>query len=233
MESGRSGDIRLWERKTGIDMYVECKNVKKVLKKTVVLHDINIHMEGGHIYGLWGKNGCGKTMLMRAISGLLCQIEGSIEIDGKKLGKEISFPPSIGVLIEQPSFLKQYTGLENLRLIASVKGIVSDDELKEVLERVGLDAGDKRKYYKYSLGMKQRLGIACAIMEKPDLIILDEPVNALDEEGIRLIHGVLTEEKARGALVLLACHDREEMNSLADEIFVMRQGTIIDHVRVQ
>lgn len=207
------------------ELEICCEGVEKVIRKTVVLQDINCRLESGTIYGLWGKNGCGKTMLMRMIGGLVRPTKGTVKINGAVLSQ--GFPERMGMLIENPAFLDSYTGFGNLKLLAAIRGEVTDAELKETLTRVGLEPGDKRVYRKYSLGMRQRLGIACAIMEKPDLILLDEPINALDTGGVALVRKILEEEKARGALILVSCHDAEEMNALADRIFVMENGRII------
>ena len=135
-------------------------------------------------------NGSGKTMLMRAISGLILPTSGKVYINDKELGRHISFPPSIGILIENPSFISNYTGFKNLKILASIQNRISDDEIRDAIRKVGLDPDDKRTFKKYSLGMKQRLGIAAAIMERPDIVILDEPINALDEAGAGLIKGL-------------------------------------------
>lgn len=207
-------------------MSIEIKNLTKKIGSNTVLSDINLTMEAGKIYGLKGKNGSGKTMLMRVISGLITPTEGEVLIDGKKLGKDMSFPESIGLLIENPAFLPTYSGFDNLKTIASIKGIITDEEIKDVIKRVGLDPDDKKKYKKYSLGMKQKLGIACAIMEKPDIVILDEPVNAVDEDGIKVIREVLDELKKEGKIIILACHDKEELFFLSDEIIEIDCGVI-------
>ena len=207
-------------------MSIEVNKLTKKIGSATVLSDVSVKMENGKIYGLKGKNGSGKTMLMRAISGLISPTEGEVIIDGKVLGKDMSFPQSIGVLIENPAFLPTYSGFDNLKMIASIKNIISDDEIKSVITRVGLNPEDKKKYKKYSLGMKQKLGIACAIMEKPDIIILDEPVNAVDEEGLRIIREVLDELKKEGKIIILACHDKEELFFLSDEIIEIENGVI-------
>lgn len=207
-------------------MSIEVKKLTKEIGSATVLSDVSVKMENGKIYGLKGKNGSGKTMLMRAISGLISPTEGEVVIDGKVLGKDMSFPKSIGVLIENPAFLPTYSGFDNLKMIASIKNLITDDEIKSVIKRVGLNPEDKKKYKKYSLGMKQKLGIACAIMEKPDIIILDEPVNAVDEEGIRIIREVLDELKKEGKIIILACHDKEELFFLSDEIIEIENGVI-------
>ncbi len=166
-------------------------------------------------------------MLMRAVCGLIMPTEGTIDIDGKILHRDISFPQNLGALIENPAFLSGYTAFQNLKLLAGIGERVSDDEITAALEAVGLDPRDKRTYKKYSLGMKQRLGIAYAIMGAPRIIILDEPFNALDESGVLQIQDVLLKKKADGALIILACHDREELEILSDEILKMENGRII------
>lgn len=203
-----------------------CDHVWKKIRGVEVLRDISFTMESGTIYGLWGKNGCGKTMLMRLLSGLIKPTSGSVFIDGRQLGKDFSYPESIGVMIENPAFLREYSGLENLRILASIRGIISDQEIQRCITSVGLDPDDTRKYRKYSLGMKQRLGIACAVMEHPDIVILDEPINALDESGVKCVRDILSTCKRDGQLVVLACHDRDEMKQLADEIFIMEEGKV-------
>lgn len=210
-------------------MYIEICNVTKTIKKAKVLDNISLQFEQGEIYGLRGKNGSGKTMLMRAILGLIIPSSGTININGKILGKDISFPQSVGALIEQPSFINNYSGFKNLKLVATILNKITDDQIRESIQTVGLDPDDKRKYKKYSLGMKQRLGIACAIMENPDLIVLDEPINALDENGIMLVREILHTHKKRGALIIVACHDKEELEFLSDEIYTMENGGIVDY----
>ena len=150
-----------------------------------------------------------------------------MEINGKVLGKELSFPENTGVLIENPAFLDYFTGYDNLKILAEIRNKMTEKEIEEILEKVGLDPNDKRKYRKYSLGMKQRLGIACAFMEKPDLILLDEPTNALDPEGIECLHRLVEEAKERKALIILACHDAEELNQMADVVIQMDRGRVM------
>jgi ABC-2 type transport system ATP-binding protein len=208
-------------------MNVELENICKSIKKAVILNDISMSFASGKIYGLKGKNGCGKTMLMRAISGLMYIDSGKVTIDGKVLHKDIDFPESIGILIENPSFLSKYTGFKNLKLLASLRGNTTDEEVRLAIERVGLDPDDKRTYRKYSLGMKQKLGIANAIMGEPDLIILDEPINALDEESVAKIKSVLLELKEKGKLIIIACHDKEELEYLSDIIYLLKDGCFI------
>mgnify|MGYP004595958979 FL=1 len=207
-------------------MKVELKNVSKRLNDVTVLEDISLTLESGTIYGLKGKNGCGKTMLMRMMAGLIYPTSGTVSIDGEILHKDIATPRSIGILIENPAFLPGYTGQRNLELLAGLTGKADRTQIAKTMSRVGLDPNDKRTYRKYSLGMKQRLGIACALMECPDLILLDEPINAIDEKGVPKIWEALQEEKQRGALIVLACHDTEELTSPADQIITIEEGKI-------
>lgn len=208
-------------------MKLTLENVSKTLKGTKIIENVSLTLVGGRVYGLQGYNGSGKTMLMRLMAGLIRPTEGQIDIDGQVLGRDIDFPPSIGLLLENPAFLPNYTGMENLTLIASLNGRADNARIREGIARVGLDPEDKRKYRKYSLGMKQRLGIACAIFETPDMILLDEPTNALDQDGVALVNDIIKQERERGALVVLASHAQESMESLADEIYVIEQGKIV------
>lgn len=207
-------------------MYIELKNVTKDIKGIRVLDDINLRFESGKIYGLKGKNGSGKTMLMRAVSGLI-KVKGTVSIDGKIIGRDFSFPPSIGILIENPSFVAEYTGMKNLEMLACIQNRININDIMYALNQVGLDPYDKRTYRKYSLGMKQRLGIAAAVMENPDIIILDEPINAIDEMGAELVRDILKDHKDRGAIIIVACHDAEELDFLSDEIIEIAEGKIV------
>ena len=209
---------------------VRLEDYCKSFKSAEVLKNINLTLESGKVIGLKGKNGSGKTMLMSAISGLILPTSGKVYINDKELGRQISFPPSIGILIENPSFISNYTGFKNLKILASIQNRISDDEIRDAIRKVGLDPDDKRTFKKYSLGMKQRLGIAAAIMERPDIVILDEPINALDEAGAGLIKGLLDELKANGSLIIIACPDTEELNYLSDEIYEIYDGEITGHI---
>ena len=209
-------------------MYIKITDVNKTIKKAPILRDINREFTGGKVYGLRGKNGSGKTMLMRAICGLITPDSGIIDINGKILGKDISFPESIGVLIENPAFIGNYTGFKNLKVLASIQNRIGDEQIRKALEDIGLDPDDKRTYRKYSLGMKQKLGIAAAVMENPDIIILDEPINALDDVSVEKVHDILEEQKKRGAVIIIACHDKEELDQLSDEIIEISDGRIIN-----
>ncbi|MCI6165915.1 MAG: ATP-binding cassette domain-containing protein [Lachnospira sp.] len=205
----------------------------KTIKKVTILDDVTITFESGKVYGLKGKNGSGKTMLMRAISGLILPTSGAVYINDQQLGKEISFPPSIGMLLENPAFVNNYTGFKNLKVLASIQNRINDDKIRKAIEKVGLDPDDKRTFKKYSLGMKQRLGIAAAIMEEPDIVILDEPINALDEAGAMLIRDILSELKQKGSLIIIACHDTEELEFLSDEIYEIYEGKIVNHIELE
>lgn len=208
-------------------MKIEITNLKKVIKGTIVLDDINYTFSGGRIYGLCRKNGCGKTMLMRLIAGLIYPSSGTIRIKDKVLGKDISFPESVGMLIENPSFLNDYTGKQNLEMLAGLQKNVDKAEVRRVLEQVGLDPDDKRKFYKYSLGMRQRLGIAAAIMGSPELILLDEPINAIDTDGVQEIRAIIRGLSAENRIIIVASHDKSEMDYLADEKIYMSEGRLI------
>lgn len=207
-------------------MKIEIKDYTKVIRGNTVLDGINLTLESGVIYGLKGINGSGKTMLMRAICGLILPTRGNVVIDGKILGKDISFPENTGVLIENPSFLPNLTGFRNLKILADLQGNILEEQIRSVLSIVGLDPDDRRKFRKYSLGMKQKLGIAAAILGDPELIIVDEPLNALDADGVQMVHTVLTQAKARNALVILACHDAEELTALSDQIITIEHGRV-------
>lgn len=211
-------------------MYLEIQNVSKKIKEDFVLHNINLSMERGKIYGLQGKNGCGKSMLMRVISGLVLPTEGNVIINGEELGQDMSFPRSIGVFIEKPGFLDSYSGFQNLKMLAAIRNQITDDDIKRVLVKVGLEETMHKKYRKYSLGMKQKLGIAAAIMERPDIVILDEPANALDEASEQNMWQLVKEERDRGALVIISCHTDDILQHVSDEIYKMDRGEIKTHI---
>lgn len=209
-------------------MKIQIEQLKKTIKGVTVLDDINYTFNGGRIYGLSGKNGCGKTMLMRLIAGLIYPTGGTIRINDRVLGKDMSFPDSIGILIENPVFLNDYTGYENLKMLADLQRNVSDQEIRDTLEQVGLNWEDKRRFYKYSLGMRQRLGIAAAIMGGPDIILLDEPINAIDADGVEVIGQAIRNLADENRIIIIACHDKEEMDYLADEKIYMSEGKIVE-----
>lgn len=208
-------------------MVIQVENVSKTIKGNMVIDCVSAEFSSGKVYGLQGINGSGKTMLMRLISGLIYPTEGRIVIDGKILGKEIAFSESIGILIENPAFLDNYSGFANLKLLASIQNKIDDEQIYKTLERVGLEPDSRKKYKKYSLGMKQKLGIAGAVMEKPEFLILDEPANALDKEGIERLKKIVQEEKERGVLIILSCHDSALLEAMADVIYSMENGRLL------
>lgn len=212
--------------KTANPTTIEITDLVKDIKGKRIIDHVNLHLESGKITGLKGVNGSGKTMLMRLVCGLITPTSGSIVINGKRLGKDITFPESVGILIENPAFLDAYSGFDNLKLLASIKHSVGPEEIRQTIARVGLDPDDKKKYRKYSLGMKQRLGIAAAVMEEPDIIILDEPTNALDSDGVAMLKEILHDQRERGALVLISCHDLPTLQELSDEIYLMESGAL-------
>jgi ABC-2 type transport system ATP-binding protein len=209
---------------------IEIQNVTKKIHSSIVLEDISLSMKSGIIYGFQGINGSGKTMLMRVISGLIYPTKGTVKINNKVLGKEITFPESIGIFLENPSFLDNYSGFQNLKMLASIQNKIDDKRIKDCIKTVGLDPEDKKKYRKYSLGMKQRLGIACAIMENPEIVILDEPTNSLDTNGVEMVKEILRQQKERGALIIISCHDYSILKEMSDEIFVLETGKIAKHI---
>lgn len=203
---------------------IEIKNVSKTIGNRLVLDNINCTMEYGNVYGLCGTNGSGKTMLLRAISGLIVPDSGQVIIDGKVLHKDISFPPDTGIVIENMSLLPGYNAFDNLHLLATIKKKANDEDIKLALKRVGLNSDLKVR--KYSLGMKQRLNIAQAVFERQKIILLDEPTNALDKDGVKLIYKLIREERSRGALIVIATHHESDLRELCDKIFVMSEGKL-------
>ena len=212
---------------------IKIENIVKTIKGNKVIDNITLTLTSPKIVGFKGINGSGKTMLMRLICGLIKPTDGKITINGKVLHKDISFPESIGVLIENPAFLDGYSGFENLKMLASIKNIVKDYQIKDIIRAVGLNPDDKKHYKKYSLGMKQRLGIACALMESPDIIVLDEPTNALDSDGITMVKELIVQKIEEGALVIISCHDIDILKELSEEIYVLEQGKLTDHFNVE
>ena len=212
---------------------IKIENLVKTIKGNKVIDNITLTLTSPKIVGFKGINGSGKTMLMRLICGLIKPTEGKITINGKVLHKDISFPESVGILIENPAFLDGYSGFENLKMLASIKNIVKDYQIKDIIRAVGLNPDDKKHYKKYSLGMKQRLGIACALMESPDIIILDEPTNALDSDGITTVKELIVQKREEGALVIISCHDIDILKELSEEIYVLEEGRLTDHFYVE
>ncbi|MBD7912089.1 ABC transporter ATP-binding protein [Clostridium cibarium] len=206
---------------------IEIKNLSKIIQGVKILNDINIDIKEGNIYGIIGTNGSGKSMLFKAICGLINSTDGEIKVFNEVI-KDGNFPKETGVIIESPGFLQQYSGFKNLKILANINNKISDDDIKNTISLVGLNPNDKRPVKKYSLGMKQRLGIAQAIMEKPKLLILDEPMNALDSDGIDLVRKLLLQLKEESVTILLTSHNNEDIDTLCDHIYKMDCGTLKD-----
>lgn len=209
-------------------MKLIAKNISKTIHGHEILKNIDLELESGLVYGFVGRNGSGKTMLFRALSGLIHIDEGTISYDGKILGKDMTVLPSVGIVLENAGLYPEKTGFGNLKYLASLKKQIGPEEIRDALERVGLDPDDKRTYRKYSLGMRQRLAIAQAIMEQPEVLMLDEPTNGLDEDGVNLIRSIVLAEKTRGAIVLIASHVKEDISLLADQIIYLKDGRITE-----
>lgn len=202
------------------------RNIGKKLHGKDILSNVNLELEGGKVYGFVGMNGSGKTMLFRAISGLMDVTEGEIYLDEKRLHKDIKVLPNLGLMIENAGLYPELTGLENLKLLAKLNHKIKENEIRDIIKKVGLDPDDKRVFKKYSMGMKQRIVFAQSIMEKPDILLLDEPTNALDDEGVNVIRQLIKEEKQRGVLVLIASHNKDDINILSDEVYYVKNGTV-------
>jgi ABC-2 type transport system ATP-binding protein len=205
---------------------IKMVNYSKVIKKKLILNNITYTFESGNIYGLFGRNGSGKTMILRAIAGLIFPSSGYVEIDGKILHKDIDFPPSIGVIIENTELLPQYSGFENLKILGEINKKVSEKDILKTLDEVGLSKQANLKVKEYSLGMKQKLSIAQAIFEKPRILLLDEPTNALDEDSILTVRNILLNLKKQGCTILIASHHKEDLNILADQTLKIVEGEI-------
>lgn len=203
---------------------IQIQNVTKVYGKQTVLKDVSAKMEEGRIYGLVGINGSGKTTLMRCICGFTRPTSGRVIVNGDVIGKDVDFPQSTGIIIETPGFLPHYSGLRNLMLLAGVSHGADKERATQVMSFVHLDPNDKKPVGQYSLGMRQRLGIAQAIMEDPQVLILDEPFNGLDQNGIQEIHRLFEDLKAQGKTILLASHSTEDISRACDEVFEIKMG---------
>lgn len=206
---------------------VKVENVTKYFKQEKVLDDVNMDLETGHIYGIVGKNGAGKTVLFKIIAGFIKPSSGKVTVAGKIIGVDRDFPDSLGLIIETPGFLSQYNAYQNLLYLANINNKISKEDIKEAIRMVGLDPDSNKKVGKFSLGMRQRLGIAQAIMENPNLIILDEPMNGLDKKGIEDVKELLLKLKGDGKTILMASHYAEDME-ICDEVFQMEDGKLGD-----
>ena len=203
---------------------IDIKDLNLVIKKKTILLNINTHFEKGLIHGLVGRNGSGKTVLMKCICGFMKPSSGTITVREKVIGKDCDFPADTGVIIETPRFINHYSGLRNLKMLANINRRIGTEDVKEAIRYVGLDPDDRLHVGKYSLGMRQRLGLAQAIMEKPSLLILDEPFNGLDKEGVVEMRRYLTELRSNGTTILIASHSTEDIDILCDTVREMDSG---------
>lgn len=206
---------------------IEVQNVVKRFRDQVVLKNVSISFEKGQIHGIVGRNGSGKTVLFKCICGLMHPEEGVILVNGKRVGRDVDMPEDIGAIIEAPGFLSNYSGYKNLRFLANIRRKIGKEEILNVLKTVGLDPESRKHVGKYSLGMRQRLGIAQAIMEDPEILILDEPMNGLDNAGVQDIRALLLELKAQGKTILLASHNHEDIAALCDTVHEMDGGVLL------
>lgn len=211
-----------------MEAYIQVNDLNLTINKNVVLENINFSLEKGKCLGLAGMNGCGKTMIMKCVSGLILPTSGEIFVDGRKIGVDIDFPESLGIMIEVPGFIPFLSGFENLKSLARINNIIDDNTINQSLDKVGLDSKDKRKVRKYSLGMRQRLAIAQALMEKPDLYILDEPFNGLDIKGVGEVRTILNDLKNKGKTIILSSHNPQDLEFLCDKIIRLDAGRIIE-----
>ena len=205
---------------------IRVENVNLKIEKNTILNNVTMQVNKGEIVALIGRNGSGKTMLMKCICGFIKTTSGSIFVNEKKVGKEIDFPEKMGVIIETPGFISQYSGMKNLWLLAKLNSTLTKNEIANTMELVGLNPKLKRHVGKYSLGMRQRLGIAQAIMENPDILILDEPMNGLDYQGVEDVRKLLLNLKEQGKTILIASHNTEDIDVLCDHVWEMKSGEI-------
>lgn len=208
---------------------IEIENLTKTFGTQTVISDVSGIFYPGKIYDFVGRNGSGKTVLMKMILGFIKPTSGTIKVNGKQVGKEIDIPDDIGAIIETPGFLPEYSAFQNLKLMAMIRGKITSERIRETIKLVGLDPDSKKHVGKYSLGMRQRLGIAQAIMEDPQILLLDEPLNGLDNEGVEEMRNVLLKQKEQGKLIIIASHSKEDIDILCDEIFRFDHGKIIGH----
>lgn len=200
------------------------ENLSKTIKNNKILDNVNLTFESGHVYGLVGRNGSGKTMLLRAICGLIFPDSGKVIIDGKQLHKDISFPESCGIIIENTDLLPNFSAFDNLKMLSEIKNTANDNMIKSAIKSVGLDPDSKKKVKAFSLGMKQRLSIAQALFEDPDILLLDEPTNALDEDGVNDVRRILLEQKKKNKLIIIASHNKEDISLLSDTVISVSNG---------
>ena len=207
---------------------ITIKDISLNIKKKIILNNINISVNDGECFGLVGRNGSGKTMLMKVICGFVPQCSGEVSVNGIVIGKDADFPPSVGIIIETPGFLPAKSGFENLRNLAALNNKIDAEKIRETMSFLGLDPDSRLHVSKYSLGMKQRLGLAQAIMEDPDVLILDEPFNGLDMSGVADMRRYLNEIKKKGKTMIISSHNKEDIEILCDKYIVMDKGEIIE-----
>ena len=205
---------------------ITASDVSLTIGKTQILKDINVEFEEGRIHGLIGRNGSGKTMLMKCICGFIKVTHGEITVDGKRVGKDVDFPKDMGIIIETPGFIPYYSGYKNLKLLAGLNNKISKEQVREAMKKVGLDPDLKRHVKKYSLGMRQRLGLAQAIMEDPKILVLDEPFNGLDKDGVKEMREYLLSYKEQGKTILICSHSAEDISVLCDTVHEMDKGRL-------
>lgn len=205
---------------------IRADNVSLILNKRQILSHISLELHNGKIYGLVGNNGCGKTMLMKCICGFVHPTEGKIEADGKVIGKDVDYLSDAGIILETPGFIGYYSGLQNLKVLAGINHKIGQEQIRDAMRRVGLDPDLKLAVKKYSLGMRQRLGLAQAIMENPSVLILDEPMNGLDRKGVEEMRRLLLSLKALDKLIIIASHNAEDIEVLCDRVYEMDSGVI-------
>lgn len=205
---------------------IDVKSLNLTLSKTHILKDISVSFSDGKIHGLIGRNGSGKTMLMKCVCGFIKPTSGEITVDGKRVGRDVDFPKDMGIIIETPGFIPYYSGYKNLKLLAGLNNKIGREEIQKSMEQVGLDPKLKRHVRKYSLGMRQRLGLAQAIMENPKILILDEPFNGLDKEGVKDMREYLLSYKEQGKTIIICSHSAEDISVLCDTVHEMDKGVI-------
>lgn len=211
-------------------MEIEIRNVSKTYGNQLILDDVSVKFLGGTIYGLVGVNGSGKSTLMRCICGFTKPDKGEIIVGGKRIGVDVDFPQSVGIIIETPGFLPHYSGLRNLSILAGVSLRANRARVIQAMEMVKLDPSNRKPVKQYSLGMRQRLGIAQAILEDPEILLLDEPFNGLDQEGISDIHHLLKEQKTRGKTIILVSHNLKDISLACDQVYSLEEGKLIKFV---
>ena len=205
---------------------IEVRGLSLTIGKTAILNDVTVSLGAGKIHGLIGRNGSGKTMLMKCICGFIRPTRGVVVVDGKRVGKDVDFPKNMGIIIETPGFIPYYSGYKNLKLLAGLRNKIGKEEIIQAMERTGLDPKLKRHVKKYSLGMRQRLGLAQAIMEDPDILILDEPMNGLDKDGVEDMRRYLIDLREQGKTILIASHSSEDISVLCDAVYEMEKGVL-------